>query len=192
MAITNGGLLNSTPSVTKQALQSNYLDLANSSNAGWSQQYIPDLMEREAEVFGPRTISGFLSKVGAEEAMQADQVVWSEQGRLHLSYTGQVTAGASGTVAGGQITLAKDIDGNDLSGNEHGIRVNDTVIVASSEAVAKCIVTKTNVGSSYVIEVAPYGAATLNAAGFTDNQGANSVTVLVYGCLLYTSPSQRD
>ena len=181
MAITNGGLLNSTPSVTKQALQSNYLDLANSSNAGWSQQYIPDLMEREAEVFGPRTISGFLSKVGAEEAMQADQVVWSEQGRLHLSYTGQITNGAAGTVAGGQITLAKDIDGNDLSGNEHGIRINDTVIVASSEAVAKCIVTKTNVGTSYVIEVAPYGRATLNDAGFTDNQGANSVTVLVYG-----------
>jgi hypothetical protein len=181
MAITGGSLLNSVPAPTKATLQSNYLDLANSTNAGWSQQYIPDLMEKEAEVFGPRTISGFLSKVGAEEAMQADQVVWSEQGRLHLSYTGEITDGDAGTVAGGQITLAKDIDGVGLSGNNHGIRINDLVIVASSEAVAKCIVTKTNVGSSYVIEVAPYGAATLNAAGFTDDQGTNSVTVLVYG-----------
>jgi hypothetical protein len=47
-------------------------------------------MAQEAEVFGPRTISGFLSQVGAEEAMQADQVIWSEQGRLHLSYKGNV------------------------------------------------------------------------------------------------------
>jgi hypothetical protein len=48
-------------------------------------------MEQEAEVFGPRTISGFLAQVGAEEAMSADQVVWSEQGRLHLSYVQQLT-----------------------------------------------------------------------------------------------------
>ena len=66
----------------KAALSENYLDIQNN---GWAQQYLPDLMEKEAEVFGKRTISGFLSQVGAEEAMAADQVIWSEQGRLHLS-----------------------------------------------------------------------------------------------------------
>ena len=86
MAITPGGSLNSVPATVQQATASNYLDLSSASNAGWGQQYVPDLMEKEAEVFGPRTISGFLSQVGAEEAMTADQVVWSEQGRLHLSY----------------------------------------------------------------------------------------------------------
>jgi hypothetical protein len=90
MAITGGVLLNSVPASQKQTLSTNYLDLASASNAGWSQQYVPDLMAQEAEVFGPRTISGFLSQVGAEEAMQADQVIWSEQGRLHLSYKGNV------------------------------------------------------------------------------------------------------
>ena len=180
MAITGGSLLNSVPSSIKQTLATNYLDLASTSGAGWAQQYVPDLMEKEAEVFGPRTISGFLSQIGAEEAMTADQVVWSEQGRLHLSYTGEITDGDAGTVAGGQITLAKDIDGVALSDNNHGIRVNDLVIVASSEGVEKCIVTKTNVGTSLVIEVAPYGKANLNAT-FTDSQGANSVTVFVYG-----------
>ncbi len=180
MAITGGSLLNSVPSSIKQTLATNYLDLASTSGAGWAQQYVPDLMEKEAEVFGPRTISGFLSQIGAEEAMTADQVVWSEQGRLHLSYTGEITDGDAGTVAGGQITLAKDIDGVSLSDNNHGIRVNDLVIVASSEGVEKCIVTKTNVGTSLVIEVAPYGKANLNAT-FTDSQGANSVTVFVYG-----------
>jgi hypothetical protein len=81
MAITAGGSLNSVPAAQPQALASNYLDF--NTDMGWAQQYLPDLMEQEAEVFGPRTISGFLSQVGAEEAMQADQVIWSEQGRLH-------------------------------------------------------------------------------------------------------------
>jgi hypothetical protein len=88
MAISNpGNLLNSTPSHGQQALATNYLDFTNGTS-DWAQQYLPDLMAQEAEVFGPRTISGFLSQVGAEEAMQSDQVIWSEQGRLHLSYTG--------------------------------------------------------------------------------------------------------
>ena len=66
-------------------MATNYIDFTANGN-GWAQQYLPDLMEAEAEVFGNRTISGFLAQVGAEEAMSSDQVIWSEQGRLHLSY----------------------------------------------------------------------------------------------------------
>jgi len=181
MAITGGGSLNSVPSPVQQTLSTNYLDFADGSSGNdWSQQYLPDLMEKEAEVFGPRTISGFLSQVGAEEAMSADQVVWSEQGRLHLAYTAQITDGDAGTIAGGQITIGNDIDGNSAGGGtSHGIRVNDTVIVASSEGVEKCLVTLVTTASA-VIEVAPYGVVDLNDT-FTDNQGANSVNVLVYG-----------
>jgi len=176
MAITAGGSLNSVAIPQKQTLATNYLDFTSGAN-DWAQQYLPDLMEKEAEVFGPRTISGFLSQVGAEEAMTADQVVWSEQGRLHLSYTGQITNGDAGTVAGGQITIGNDIDGQ-TAGASHGIRKNDTVIIASSEGTVKALVTLTD--ATAVIEVAPYGVVDLNDV-FTDNQGANSVTVLVYG-----------
>ena len=178
MAITAGGSLNSTPTPRQQTLATNYLDFTGTTDTTWAQQYLPDLMEKEAEVFGNRTISGFLSQVGAEEAMAADQVVWSEQGRLHLSYTGQITNGDAGTVAGGQITIGKDIDGN-AAGTTHGIRKNDTVIIASSEGTVKALVTLVTTGSA-VIEVAPYGVVDLNDV-FTDNQGADSVTVLVYG-----------
>ena len=87
MAITAGSGLNAVLAPQQQALASNYIDFTDGST-GWEQQYLPDLMEKEAEVFGNRTISGFLSQVGAEEAMSSDQVVWSEQGRLHLSYIG--------------------------------------------------------------------------------------------------------
>ena len=80
MEITAGGSLNSVVDPVQQTLASNYIDFTSGTN-DWSQQYLPDLMEKEAEVFGPRTISGFLSQVGAEESMTADQVVWSEQSR---------------------------------------------------------------------------------------------------------------
>ena len=55
MAITGGNNLNSVPASKKQTLNTNYLDFAGAGN-DWAQQYLPDLMEKEAEVFGPRTI----------------------------------------------------------------------------------------------------------------------------------------
>ena len=182
MAISAGGVLNSTPAAAQATLASNYLDLATTANQGWAQQYLPDLMEKEAEVFGQRTISGFLSQVGAEESMTADQVVWSEQGRLHLSYKGNVKSGsaAAGTiVSGGIIEITHDIDGNAITAGDDGIRVNDTVIVASAGGVCKALVTEVDVVAGE-IEVAPYGVVSLNTAGITETS-AQSVTVLVYG-----------
>ena len=180
MAITNGSNLNTVLPANAQVLATNYLDLAGTADEGWAQQYLPDLMEKEAEVFGPRTISGFLSQVGAEEAMQADQVVWSEQGRLHLSYTGKVNGVSDGSVtSSGTIEIENDIDGNDI-GTDHGIRVNDTVILACAGGVCKAIVSEAIIGSA-IIEVAPYGLADLTAAGFAAATTADSVTVLVYG-----------
>ena len=52
MAISNpGGGLNSVGAAVKQTLASNYIDFLASGTAGWAQQYLPDLMEKEAEVF---------------------------------------------------------------------------------------------------------------------------------------------
>tara|TARA_E500000305_G_scaffold97978_1_gene89294 strand:+ start:2770 stop:4287 length:1518 start_codon:yes stop_codon:yes gene_type:complete len=180
MAITNGALLNSVPAAQQQTLSSNYLDLASTANEGWAQQYVPDLMEKEAEVFGPRTISGFLEQVGAEEAMTADQVVWSEQGRLHLSYKGNVshaTAGADpGTGEGNiaQVTIETDIDETSgFTAANHGIRVNDTIIVSNVNGVFKCLVSVVN---GAVLDVLPYGSSALAALTTT-----KATTILVYG-----------
>mgnify|MGYP003149657017 CR=1 FL=1 len=176
MAITAGASLNSVPAAKPQALASNYLDF--NQDMGWAQQYLPDLMEKEAEVFGNRTISGFLSQIGAEEAMAADQVIWSEQGRLHLSYKGHIENATGGTASGGQIEIEVDIDGNDI-GADHGIRVNDTIIVANSEGVVKCLVEAVDTGS--MIDVLPYDFASLNTAGLTTTGGTEDTTILVYG-----------
>ena len=175
MAITAGDNLNKVPSAKPQALSTNYIDF--NQDMGWAQQYLPDLMEKEAEVFGPRTISGFLEKVGAEEAMQADQVIWSEQGRLHLSYKGKVNSATGGTSSGGRIEIEKDIDGNDI-GSDHGIRVNDIVIVANSQAVVRCIVE--DIDTTNMIDVLPYDFASLNTAGITSTDAEN-ITILVFG-----------
>jgi len=177
MAITNGALLNSVPASMQQTLSTNYIDF--NQDMGWAQQYLPDLMEKEAEVFGPRTISGFLSQVGAEESMTADQVIWSEQGRLHLSYKGNINSTNAGanTGAGGttpQFTVENDIDETaGFTAASHGIRVNDTVIVSNSDGIFKCLVTVVN---GAVIDLAPYGATTLAA-----NTTSNGTTLLVYG-----------
>ena len=156
MAITNGTNLNSVAASVQQTLASNYIDFTSADTQGWAQQYLPDLMEKEAEVFGQRTISGFLAQVGAEEAMTADQVVWSEQSRLHLSYVG--TVDADGDV-NGTFTVQTDIDGNALTTN-HGIRVNDMVLIAQAGVVVKALVVETP--SSAVVSVEPYATAALS------------------------------
>ena len=105
MAISNpGGLLNSVAAPQKQTLTTNYIDFTATGTQGWAQQYLPDLMDSEADVFGNRTVSGFLAQVGAEEPMSSDQVIWSEQGRLHLTYNATVTDFNDITSSGGDAT----------------------------------------------------------------------------------------
>ena len=183
MAITAGNNLNSVPASKKQTLNTNYLDFTGAGN-DWAQQYLPDLMEKEAEVFGPRTISGFLSQVGAEEAMTSDQVVWSEQSRLHLSYT--ATLDADGDV-NGTIAITADIDGDTTVGNTssrtHGIRVNDIILIAQSGAVEKALVVETP--DSNVVSFEPYATAT---SALSDG----TVTVLVIGSEFGKGASYAD
>jgi hypothetical protein len=172
MAITAGPNLNSVLSPTQTTLVNNYIDFTATATAGWAQQYLPDLMEKEAEVFGNRSIAGFLSQVGAEEAMTSDQVVWSEQGRLHLSYNAVVTTASSGLV-----TIGTDIDGNAAAG-AHGIRVGDTVIISKAGVTMQGYVSVEDTGAAVAnITVLPYKAAAMSTY-FTD---LDAVTIMVYG-----------
>ena len=152
--------LPATPSAIKQTVASAYVDLRDS---GWAQRYLPDLMEKEAEVFGNRTISGFLAQVGAEEAMAADQVVWSEQGRLHVSAAGTIDASS------GVVTSAG-----------HGVRKHDTVVLnQTGVGTLKCLVT---VSTDDTFTVLPYTQAAMNTSGGTAITFTNNpVTGFVFG-----------
>ena len=170
MAITPGPSLNSVPAPQQQTLVSNYIDFT-ASGTNWAQQYLPDLMEQEAEVFGPRTISGFLAQVGAEESMTADQVIWSEQGRLHLSYTGKLTGSDT-------LLLQSDIDeSNYVVGGldvDHGVRLNDTVIISNTNGIVKAMVTA--ITNNDELTLSTYDGSTIAALDVD-----KGTTCLVYG-----------
>ena len=172
--------MNSVPSARQLTLSSNYVDFTVAAGS-WTQQYLPEVMEEEAKVFGNRTISGFLSQVGAEEAMASDQVVWSEMGRLHLAYICNITSLTAGTPGGGRITITDHIDGaTTYTANSHGIRPGDTVLLTTTAGTLKCHVHTAAVGAN-VIDLVPYGQANLGSPGVTMVTGVNNGRVLVYG-----------
>ena len=80
---TLANLSHLTPRPIKGLFGDNYLSVGEMD---FTQQFLPEVYEKEVERFGNRTISGFLRMVGAEMPMASDQVVWSEQGRLHIAY----------------------------------------------------------------------------------------------------------
>ena len=88
------------PSQAQSILASNYLqfDGAGANSNNFAQQYLPELYEQEVERYGNRTLSGFLRMVGAEMPMTSDQVIWSEQNRLHIAYNNCTSASGAGTI----------------------------------------------------------------------------------------------
>ena len=86
------------PSQVQEVLQTNYLqwtDPAAADFTSFAQQYLPEIYEAEVERYGNRTLSGFLRMVGAELPMTSDQVIWSEQNRLHIAYDNCTVPGAN-------------------------------------------------------------------------------------------------
>ena len=167
-----GGSLNSTPAPAKQTLSSNYLSFTGGSN-DWSQQYLPDLYEQEVEVFGNRSIASFLRMVSAEMPMTSDQVVWSEQGRLHLNYTGAAVTDA------GVITIANS--------GTHAVRVGQTIVLSDNQAsptVIKCYVSAVASDNTTLTAIPYSGGATIGAVtGFdtATDSGSNTCDFFVFG-----------
>ena len=184
MAITsyNGGA-GPDAAPRMQTLSTNYVDFTGSGNA-WAQQYLPDLMEKEAEIYGKRTISGFLAQIGAEEASSSDRVGWSEQGRLHLCYTAtceNTVGGGEGDTSDNIFSIVKDIDGNTIAAGEHGVRLGDTVLVSNSSLTVRGYVSVVNSGNNS-ITIVPYANTNMETAGFAATvDGVEAFRILVYG-----------
>ena len=96
------------PAQKRLALNDNYLDFTGGAN-DFAQQYLPELYEAEVERYGNRTLGGFLRMVGAEMPMTSDQVVWSEQNRLHVAYKNSTTAAIAGAGGVNQILVTLDL-----------------------------------------------------------------------------------
>jgi hypothetical protein len=169
------------PSQAQSVLASNYLqfDGAGANSNNFAQQYLPELYEQEVERYGNRTLSGFLRMVGAEMPMTSDQVIWSEQNRLHIAYNNCTSASAAGTItipvtaanaanpiinviSPGSTIVVMDDFGNEA---KCFVRVSDTALAGGA-------------GNPGQLTVEPYGFANLAAAGIAD--GA-SKKIFVYG-----------
>ena len=156
---TGGPNLNAVPAPVKQTLSTNYLSFTGGQN-DWSQQYLPELYESEVERYGDRTVSSFLRMVGAEMPMTSDQVVWSEQGRLHLSYEGAALVASTGiiTVSGG-----------------HAVRANQTIVISDGTTTVKAFVSAV---TATTITAKRYDKALFS----TDSDFADgSVSLFVFG-----------
>jgi len=131
-----------TPMPNKITVQDNYIDFHDANFSTWTQQYLPELYEAEVERYGNRTIGGFLRMVGAEMPMTSDQVIWSEQNRLHIAYNSVTVA----EVADPVYTVTIALPAGQATG---AVRVGNTILVsdnATGLVTAKLLVT--GVGSS--------------------------------------------
>ena len=162
-----------TPYASKAVLASNYLNFHGSGGSNWSQQYLPELYAEEVEKYGNRSVSSFLRMVGAEMPMASDQVIWSEQGRLHLAYEGASVTNA------GVITIA--------SSGTHAVRVGQTIVLSDNQSTPTIIKAYVSAIASdnTTLTVIPYsGGATVGAvSGFdtVDDNAANTCSFFVYG-----------
>ncbi len=175
------GLEQLQPTQTKNLYQGNYLDFTNASFGQWTQQFLPDVYDQEINIYGNRTISGFLKMVSAEMPSTSDQIIWTEQGRLHTRYHSCSTTALS--TAGSRIfTVPADQDRstdttNDIS--DLSFRIGQTVMIQEqgatvgdkgTGAVGKGIITAV---SALTFTVSFYSAFTTDTA--------STYTALVYG-----------
>ena len=98
MAFTGGIPAALQPTQGKALYAGNYIDFTDSSFNMWAQQFLPDVYEQEVERYGNRSIGSFLRMVSAEMPTTSDQIIWTEQGRLHTRYANLQCVGNAGTM----------------------------------------------------------------------------------------------
>ena len=176
---TGAELNHVTPRPIKGLFGDNYLSL---DDMDFTQQFLPEVYEKEVERYGNRTVSGFLRMVGAEMPMASDQVVWSEQGRLHIAFEDcSVVLDETNLVT--FVDDAANVAGSQTAAQKAAlINAGNTIVIAYKGTVVKARVTAGGDGTATTITVAPYGAADLSAIYDAATAGAKTgVKVFVYG-----------
>jgi hypothetical protein len=179
------------PTQKKQALEGNYLNFTDGTS-DFAQQYLPEIYEAEVERYGNRTLGGFLRMVGAEMPMTSDQVVWSEQNRLHISYENVIATNA-GAVGAKVSTLTIPVGGAGATLIENVVSPGSTIVVMNPATGAElnCYVVASGAtpGSALgagVLTVAPYSQEALDGTGAGAAEvdlvtGGPALKIFVYG-----------
>ncbi|MFY8248441.1 MAG: hypothetical protein ACOVJ5_01935, partial [Gloeomargaritales cyanobacterium] len=165
------------PSQKQQALNTNYLNFTDPTNPDFSsfaQQYLPEIYEAEVERYGNRTLSGFLRMVGAEMPMSSDQVIWSEQNRLHVAYNDVEI------IDGNTISIPVDVTpANPADYVANVLSINQTIVIMNpaTGVELKAIVTNKPTADNGTVDVASYTTAALTPT-FT---AGDLVKIFVFG-----------
>jgi len=181
MGVLSPQLGSIVPSSVQATLTSNYLNFANGGGNDFAQQYLPEIYEAEVERYGNRTLAGFLRMVGAEMPMMSDQVVWSEQNRLHISYENVQCQVVGGAQIGNRLTIPVTAGANTNIRNV--IFKNMTVVImdpANPAFTVKAIVTQSGTQDGLaagVFDVIPYTRANVNTTAVI----LTGLKVFVYG-----------
>ena len=141
-----------TPTATKEILSTNYFEAADFN---FTNQYLPELYEKEFARYGNQSLKGFLERMGQEMPIQSDLIKWSEEGRLRPVGVGVTRTGT---------TFELD---------DHPFRKNDTVIFNDGTVEEKGIVTE-------VIDANSFTALATTAAGFTLSTDPEAIKAFTY------------
>ena len=158
-----------TPRPVKGLFGDNYLSI---NDMDFTQQFLPEVYEKEVERYGNRTVSGFLRMVGAEMPMTSDVVTWSEQGRLHIAFEDATIVNPAVnevTLPTAEADLLRDNGGNTIAISTGYVTVKAYVVSIAAAS-----------GGNRILTVAPYSAADLTALGTAGTQ-IDDVKVFVYG-----------
>lgn len=139
MALLDNPGIKLTPTATKEILSSNYLD---ASDFNFTNQFLPELYEKEFARYGNQSLKGFLERMGQEMPIQSDLIKWSEEGRLR------------------PVGLDIERSGTTFTLVDHPFRKNDTIILNDGTNEDKAIVTA-------VINADSFTALATTTAGFT-------------------------
>ena len=177
MALTTG-IEHLTPTPSKgQLFAGNYI-----TDFSFANQFLPDVYEKQAEIYGNRSISSFLRLVSAEMPSASDEIRWVEQGRLHITYDNCTLNVATGVFT---VTFDNLPDGTSAGTSQvPAVRVGQTIMVQEKDGtgpVLKGVVTVAGANASSTtgtFTALCYEAATWAKTGFT---AATGVRVLVYG-----------
>ncbi len=178
MALVPGGSFPASivPAQDRVTIQDNYIDFQAGAFNQWAQQYLPELYEQEVERYGNRTLSGFLRMVGAEMPMTSDQVIWSEQNRLHIAY--QTTTVTVPAVPGyPEIQVVITLPAANPAG---AVRVGSTILLADNATgltTIKALVTGVAGGTLNTLTCTVYGSTAAIPAAIT----AGTCNMFVYG-----------
>ena len=180
MALANTGaaLQHLTPRPVKGLFADNYLSV---SDMDFTQQFLPEVYEKEVERYGKRTVGGFLRMVGAEMPMASDRIVWSEQGRLHIAHDG-VDSNSGGTT----------IEINGLGATDQSLMgAGQTLVISNGTVTAKARITdlgtftaETSAGAKngkLIVNIKVYGESGAALPTALRNKSAGELNIFVFG-----------